>query len=354
MTTAYELVQHQLLNQQKTWLITGVAGFIGSNLLETLLNLNQRVIGIDNFSTGFQHNIDNVLESVDSKYKNNFSFYPGDICQLSDCQHVTKNVDYILHQAALGSVPRSIKNPENTHASNATGFLNVLVAAKDNHVKRVVYASSSSVYGDSPHLPKQEDQIGNPLSPYAVSKLTNELYANVFSRCYQMEIIGLRYFNVFGPRQNVHGPYAAVIPCWIQALLKNEPVYINGDGETTRDFCYIANAIQANILAAVTNDSRAVNTVYNIAANEQNTLNKLYYFIAESLKLNAQPIYRDFRAGDIRHSLADIQRAQSLLGYHPARNFYDNLKSTVDWYCANFRVQNNISSHLPILHAFDH
>lgn len=334
MSAAYINAQHNLSNDPKTWLITGVAGFIGSNLLEALLKLKQNVIGIDNFSTGFQHNIDHVLDSVKTQYKNNFSFYRGDICNLDDCRHVTKNVDYVLHQAALGSVPRSLQYPENTHAANATGFLNLLIAAKDNHVKRVVYASSSSVYGDSPILPKQEDHIGNPLSPYAVSKFTNELYANVFSRCYKMEIVGLRYFNVFGPRQNVNGPYAAVIPCWIQSLLKNMPVYINGDGENTRDFCYITNAVQANILAATTANENAVNTVYNIAANEQNTLKKVYHFIVDILNLETQPIYRDFRAGDIRHSLADIQRAQNLLGYVPATNFYENLKATVDWYCS--------------------
>lgn len=321
-----------LQKQQFTWLITGVAGFIGSNLLEILLKLNQKVIGIDNFSTGYQHNIDDVLQSVTVSQRNNFTFYEGDIRQLKDCQQCVQGVDYVLHQAALGSVPRSIDTPDVTHATNVTGFLNILIASKDAKVKRFVYASSSSVYGDSPILPKVESQVGNPLSPYAVSKYTNELYAKAFATCYQIETIGLRYFNVFGPRQNPSGPYAAVIPLWILSLINNEPVYINGDGETSRDFCYIDNAIQANIKAALTTNADAVNKVYNVTVGEQTTLNQLFKLISSYLSSSQQPVYRDFRSGDIRHSLADISQIQKCLRYLPEGNMKAGLQQTISWF----------------------
>ncbi len=330
----YEKLRHELLQHQHTWLITGVAGFIGSNLLETLLKLNQKVVGLDNFATGFKKNLEEVLEKVTPEQRDNFLFYQGDICVLSDCAKAMKGVDLVLHQAALGSVPRSIKTPEITHATNVTGFLNSLMVAKDAGVKRFVYASSSSVYGDHPDLPKQEDKIGNPLSPYAVSKYTNELYAKAFSTCYGIETIGLRYFNVFGPRQNPAGPYAAVIPLWISALLKNEPVNINGDGETSRDFCYVENAVQGNLLAAMTQNKAAVNTVYNIAVGQQNTLKTLYSLLVENLNLSTQQelLYKNFRSGDIRHSLADVDKAKKLLGYHPAYSLQSGLKEMMEWY----------------------
>jgi len=338
--TSYETLKQSLSQNQYTWLITGVAGFIGSNLLETLLKLNQKVIGLDNFSTGFQHNIDDVLSHVSSNQKNHFTFYEGDICRFSDCQETVKNVDFVLHQAALGSVPRSIKTPEITNETNVTGFLNMITAAKEAKVKRFVYASSSSVYGDSPILPKIETHIGNPLSPYAVSKYTNELYAKAFANCYGIETMGLRYFNVFGPRQHPEGPYAAVIPLWILSLLKNETVYINGDGETTRDFCYIDNAIQANIFAAMTNNQDALNKIYNVTIGEKTTLNSLFKIISTRLQKAHLPIYRNFREGDIQHSLADISQAKTLLGYEPICDVAKGLEKTIDWFCARGSNEN--------------
>jgi len=334
--SAYEQLKQKLLQEPHTWLITGVAGFIGSNLLEQLLRLNQKVIGLDNFVTGFRKNIQEVLNSLPHVQQQNFSFYEGDICSITDCTQVMDGVEYVLHQAALGSVPRSIQLPEATHAVNTTGFLNILIAAKNAKVKRFVYASSSSVYGDSPHLPKKEANIGQPLSPYAVSKYTNELYAQAFSTCYGLNTIGLRYFNVFGPRQHPEGPYAAVIPRWTHALLNREPICIYGDGKTSRDFCYVKNAIQANLLAATTENSQAINTVYNIAFGEQNTLNSLYSTLIEILDLHTQQkvIYQDFRSGDIRHSLADILKARTLLGYAPQYGLESGLKEMVNWYRA--------------------
>lgn len=327
----YEKIKTELSRHQYTWLITGVAGFIGSNLLETLLKLNQKVIGLDNFSTGFQQNIDDALNQVDPIYHANFYFQEGDICKLNDCQMAVKNVDFVLHHAALGSVPRSIATPELTNETNVTGFLNILMAAKDAKVKRFIYASSSAVYGDSPILPKTESHVGNPLSPYAVSKYSNELYASAFANCYHMETVGLRYFNIFGPRQSPLGPYAAVIPLWITALLKNEPIYINGDGETSRDFCYVDNAIQANLLAAMANRD-AINKVYNITVGEQTTLNQLFTMLVTFLDLSQQPIYREFRNGDIRHSLADINQANKLLNYVPKHNVQKGLEQTLAWF----------------------
>lgn len=339
----YEQLKQQLLSKQYTWLITGVAGFIGSNLLEQLLRLNQRVIGLDNFSTGYQQNLDQVSALVSRSQWQNFIFYEGDICSEQDCAKAITDVDFVLHQAALGSVPRSIETPLLTHASNLTGFLNMLTAAKNAQLKRVVYASSSAVYGDHPTLPKVEAEVGNALSPYAVTKYTNELYAKVFAHCYGVEAIGLRYFNVFGPRQDPNGAYAAVIPKWLGCALNSEPVYINGDGETSRDFTYIDNVVQANLLAALTKNVSAVNQVYNIALNERTTLNQLFsemktILVAfDSRFAEMTPIYRDFRQGDIQHSLADISRAQHLLAYHSDVSINQGLLKTVQWYLASIK-----------------
>lgn len=329
----FDEIKHELSQHQYTWLVTGVAGFIGSNLLEALLKLNQKVIGLDNFSTGYQQNIDDALACVSNDQRQLFTFYQGDIRNREDCQKAVKGVDYVLHQAALGSVPRSIATPEATNETNVTGFVNILISAKNEKVKRFIYASSSAVYGDSPILPKEETHVGNPLSPYAVSKYTNELYAKAFSTCYGIETIGLRYFNIFGPRQNPHGPYAAVIPLWITSLLKNDMVYINGDGQTSRDFCYIENAIQANLLAALTKENKAINRVYNVTVGEQTTLNELYEMISASLKSSLRPAYRDFRGGDIRHSLADIKQIKTLLGYLPLYTVKNSIDDTINWFC---------------------
>lgn len=323
---------------RKTWLVTGVAGFIGSNLLESLLRANQSVVGLDNFSTGHQHNLDDVRRNVGEALWENFVFHRADIVDLDSCQKACAGVDYVLHQAAIGSVPRSIENPIGTHESNVDGFLNMLCAAKEAGVKRFVYASSSSVYGDHPALPKVEDTIGNCLSPYAVSKRINELYADVFARCYGTEYIGLRYFNVFGPRQDPNGVYAAVIPKWIAAMLKDEPVYINGDGETSRDFCFVANVVQANLLAATSQNPKAVNQFYNIAAEKRTTLNELFELLRSRLAprfshlKELRPVYRDFQKGDVRHSHADISKARELLSYNPTHDVEAGLAEALDWY----------------------
>ena len=335
--TAYTEVQTGLIASPKTWLITGVAGFIGSNLLETLLRLNQRVVGLDNFSTGHQRNLDEVKTSVNLEQWENFNFIEGDIRKLDDCHQASQGVDYILHQAALGSVPRSIEDPITTNASNIDGFLNMLVAARDANVSRFVYAASSSTYGDHPDLPKVEVNIGKPLSPYAVTKLVNELYADVFARCYGFNTIGLRYFNVFGQRQDPNGAYAAVIPKWTAALLHGDDVFINGDGETSRDFCFIDNTVQVNLLAATTQNPAAVNQVYNVAVGERTSLNELYQFITASLSAQyplqaSNLIHRDFRAGDVRHSLASISKAQTLLGYGPTVKIKDGITAAMPWY----------------------
>lgn len=356
--TAYEHLLAELPKGPKTWLITGVAGFIGSNLLETLLKLDQRVVGLDNFATGHQRNLDEVQTLVTQEQWQNFNFMQGDIRNLADCQKASQGVDYVLHQAALGSVPRSVEDPITTNATNITGFLNMLVAARDANsgmgVQRFVYAASSSTYGDHPGLPKVEDQIGKPLSPYAVTKYVNELYADVFAKTYGLKSIGLRYFNVFGPRQDPNGAYAAVIPKWIASMLKGEPIYINGDGETSRDFCYIANVVQANLLAAtvvitpssvIASEARQAITeskVYNIALGDRTTLNQLYYLLrdnlsplviaSKALQSIPEPIYRDFRAGDVRHSLADISKAQTQLGYAPTQRIAQGLVLAMPWY----------------------
>lgn len=336
--TRYEQLQTLLRQTPKTWLVTGVAGFIGSNLLETLLKLDQRVVGLDNFATGHQRNLDEVQTLVSPAQWANFKFINGDIRQLADCQQACAGVDYVLHQAALGSVPRSLADPIATNESNITGFLNMLVAARDAKVQTFTYAASSSTYGDHPALPKVEENIGNPLSPYAVTKYVNELYASVFARSYSFKAVGLRYFNVFGPRQDPNGAYAAVIPKWTDALLKGETVYINGDGETSRDFCFVANAVQANLLAATAAD-QAKDQVYNVAVGDRTTLNQLFAALRDAL-LNdgvgstAHPSYRDFRAGDVRHSQADISKVHQLLGYEPTHNIQQGIKVAMPWYVA--------------------
>jgi UDP-N-acetylglucosamine 4-epimerase len=342
--TAYTQLQARLRSEPYTWLITGVAGFIGSNLLETLLKLNQRVIGLDNFATGNQRNLDEVQGLITPIQWSNFNFIEGDICSLADCQKSVAGVDYVLHQAALGSVPRSVADPIATNATNISGFLNMLVAARNANggkgVKRFVYAASSSTYGDHPALPKVEGSIGKPLSPYAVTKYVNELYADVFGKTYGLQSIGLRYFNVFGPRQDPDGAYAAVIPKWVSSMLKNEPIYINGDGETSRDFCFVKNAVQANLLAATVDNAEAVNQVYNVAVGDRTTLNELYAQLKVKLLKNsphlidASPIYRDFRAGDVRHSLADVSKAATHLGYTPTYRLADGIAQTMTWYLA--------------------
>ena len=334
----YDTYRQQLLNSPETWLITGVAGFIGSNLLESLLTLNQNVVGLDNFATGHQYNLDKVKRIVSDEQWDRFNFINGDICSLDTCKHACNSVDYVLHQAALGSVPRSIEDPIRTNQSNIDGFLNMLVAARDADVKRFVYAASSSTYGDHPDLPKVEDVIGNPLSPYAVTKYVNELYASVFAKTYDFKTIGLRYFNIFGRRQDPNGAYAAVIPKWVESMLHNRPVYINGDGETSRDFCYIDNTIQANILSAMTDNDNAVDQVYNVALNDQTTLTELFNMIRDLINQRVSdlnipdPVYRDFRKGDVRHSRADITKARNLLGYQPTHKIHEGMVESIDWY----------------------
>jgi UDP-N-acetylglucosamine 4-epimerase len=335
--TPYQLLKIRLQNESHTWLITGVAGFIGSNLMESLLKLDQRVVGLDNFATGHQRNLDEVRTLVTREQWARFHFIEGDIRNLTDCQTACQDVDYVLHQAALGSVPRSLEDPVTTNAANITGFLNMLVAARDAKVKSFTYAASSSTYGDHPALPKIEDAIGKPLSPYAVTKYVNELYADVFARCYGFNTIGLRYFNVFGPRQDPNGAYAAVIPKWIAALLQSEPVYINGDGETSRDFCYVENAVQANLLAATVTDPGSKGQVYNVAVGDRTTLNNLFTLLRDNLSAhgvsaNVQPAYRDFRAGDVRHSQADISKAQNLLGYAPTYRLAEGIAEAMPSY----------------------
>lgn len=334
----YSALQALLRTTPKTWLITGVAGFIGSNLLETLLMLDQRVVGMDNFATGHQRNLDEVQRLVGAERWARFNFIRGDIRQLADCQAACAGVDVVLHQAALGSVPRSLADPVTTNAVNVNGFLNMLVAARDAKVQRFVYAASSSTYGDHPALPKVEDRIGAPLSPYAVTKLVNELYADVFGRAYGVPSIGLRYFNVFGPRQDPNGAYAAVIPKWIAALIDGRTVQINGDGHTSRDFCFVANAVQANLLAACTQRADAINQVYNVAVGDRTSLNELFQLLREHLSAtypqlrDVQPVHADFRPGDVLHSQADIGKAAERLGYRPSHRIGDGLAQAMRWY----------------------
>lgn len=348
----YQQVKAELRQSPKTWLVTGVAGFIGSNLLETLLQLDQRVIGLDNFATGHQRNLDEVRTLVTPGQWANFHFIYGDIRKLADCQKAmyfgnyedkrdvlsrisesTPTVDYVLHQAALGSVPRSLADPINTNETNLTGFLNMLVAARDANVKSFTYAASSSTYGDHPDLPKTEEKIGNPLSPYAVTKHVNELYAKVFYRNFNYATVGLRYFNVFGPRQDPNGAYAAVIPKWSLALLNNDEITINGDGLTSRDFCFVSNVVQANILSAFVKKNDGAN-IYNVAVGERTSLNDLFEMLKNRLdpKRIREPIYGQFRNGDVTHSLASIEKIKKDLGYEPTFNVNEGIKLTCDWF----------------------
>jgi len=332
----YEDIIEQLKQQPKTWLVTGCAGFIGSNLLEFLLNLNQRVVGLDNFITGHQENLDEVQKSVTPEQWDRFNFIFGDICLVEDCKKAVEGVDYVLHQAALGSVPRSIVDPIATNNANISGFLNMLVASKDAGVTSFTFAASSSTYGDHPNLPKVEDKIGNALSPYAVTKLVNEIYADVFSRTYNFNCIGLRYFNIFGKRQDPNGAYAAVIPKWADAMLTNDGITINGDGSISRDYCFIENAIQANILASVANEE-AKNNIYNVAVGDRTTLTELFNYIKSELINNGQTVtsaatYGEPRAGDVLHSQANLQKIKSLLGYDPLYNVPEGLAKTMPWY----------------------
>lgn len=337
---AYEELLRNMETRSERWLVTGVAGFIGSNLLEALLRHGQSVVGLDNFMTGYQKNLDMVRQLAGEEAWSRFRFIEGDIRDLDTCREACAGVQHVLHEAALGSVPRSINDPILTNSCNITGFLNMLVAAKDAGVDSFVYAASSSTYGDSQTLPKVEDHIGNPLSPYAVTKYVDELYAGVFARCYGFTSVGLRYFNVFGRRQDPHGAYAAVIPQWFAGLLRNTPVYINGDGETSRDFCYIDNVVQANLLASFVQEAGR-NTVYNVAFGQRTTLNELFALIRAEVArhkpevADVQPLYREFRAGDVRHSLADISRAATLLRYAPRYDVRQGLRLAGDWYAAN-------------------
>ncbi|MDN7131521.1 NAD-dependent epimerase/dehydratase family protein [Halomonas sp. MC140] len=341
----YHSLQAELKAEPRSWLVTGCAGFIGSNLLEALLRLDQRVVGLDNFATGFQANLDEVRSLVTPEQWSRFSFIEGDIREPETCcaamQVDGQPVDHVLHQAALGSVPRSIADPIATNAANIAGHLNMLVAAKDASVKSFVYAASSSTYGDHPALPKVEDRIGRPLSPYAVTKVVNEMYADVFASTYGFKATGLRYFNVFGKRQNPNGAYAAVIPKWAGAMLTDETLFINGDGETSRDFCYIANAVQANLLAATAEDS-AQGEVYNVAFSGRTTLNQLFEYLRNALaeqdvSYQQAPTYRVFRAGDVRHSQADIGKANRLLGYAPSHSIVEGISEAMPWYIHYFR-----------------
>ncbi|BDI04573.1 NAD-dependent epimerase [Sphaerotilus microaerophilus] len=327
--------------EPRHWLVTGSAGFIGSHLLEHLLRLGQRVTSLDNFATGHRHNLDRVQVAVGDEAWARHRFIEGDIADPATCATACEGVNIVLHQAALGSVPRSLQDPQTTHRANATGFLNMLVAARDAGAGRFVYAASSSTYGDSPTLPKVEDVIGKPLSPYAVTKYLNELYADVFGRCYGLQTVGLRYFNVFGPRQDPNGAYAAVIPRWIASMLRGERCRINGDGETSRDFCYIANVVQANLRAGLATSAEAVNQVYNVAVGDRTTLNQLHAALVENLQRERTnlaiepPEYADFRAGDVRHSLADVSKAARLLGYAPTYRVHEGLAEAIGWYVAN-------------------
>ncbi len=338
--STYNRTKEDLIKNPKTWLITGVAGFIGSNLLEALLKLNQSVIGIDNFSNSSGNNL-SAVQAVSGENWSNFTFYEADIRNLEDCLKACNTADFVLHQAALGSIPRSIANPVLTNDSNINGFLNMLIASRDSNAKRFVYAASSSTYGDHPSLPKTEDRIGRPLSPYAITKYVNELYAEVFGKTYGMETIGLRYFNVFGPRQSPDGAYAAVIPKWINSLLSGDACIINGDGSTSRDFCYIDNVIQANILAATSTNMNAINQVYNVAYGTSTTLNDLHQILVQNIaKHNYQtienkPSYQDFRPGDVLHSLADITKAKKFLSYNPIYSAEEGLENTVNWFIKN-------------------
>jgi UDP-N-acetylglucosamine/UDP-N-acetylgalactosamine 4-epimerase len=339
--SAYETLRAELKKSSRTWLVTGAAGFIGSNLVEALLKLDQRVVGLDNFATGHRKNLNQLKDLVTASQWERFRFLDADLRVSHLCHEACTGVDYVLHQGALGSVPRSVADPVTSNEANVLGFLNIMLAARDAKVKRLVYASSSSVYGDHPDLPKVEDKVGNVLSPYAATKKFNEIYADVFARTYGFKAIGLRYFNVFGPRQDPDGAYAAVMPKWVASLLKKEPVFINGDGETSRDFCYVENVVQANLLAATTQNEDALNQAYNIAVGDRTTLNDLYRAIHDGLRRRnpalpeQKPTYREFRVGDVRHSLANVDKARRLLGYAPTHTMPQGLELALDWYVAN-------------------
>jgi UDP-N-acetylglucosamine 4-epimerase len=328
-----------LASRQRTWLVTGGAGFIGSHLVERLLALGQRVRCLDSFATGSRQN----LEVAARGHEADFALVEGDLRDLDACRAAMQGAEVVLHQAALGSVPRSIADPLASHGTNVTGFLHVLQAAREAGVKRVVYASSSSVYGDHPTLPKVEEVIGRQLSPYAVTKYADELYAHVFAQAYGMELVGLRYFNVFGPRQDPNGPYAAVIPLWFKSLLAGEPVVVNGDGSTSRDFCFVENVVQVNLLAATAQDPEALNRVYNVAVGGRTTLLELFALIREQVArfhppaAGAQPVHREFRPGDVKHSLADVSAARRLLGYAPTCDVREGLRRSAEWYAATLR-----------------
>ena len=343
--SAFQKLKENLSSTLASWLVTGAAGFIGSNIVEELLRLGQKVTGLDNLSTGRADNLSQVRKAVGPSCWRNFRWVKGDIRDAAVCRRVTRGMDYVLHQAALGSVPRSLEDPLQTNDSNVNGFVTILWAAKSNGVKRFVFASSSSVYGDETSLPQKENKVGHCLSPYATSKWINELYADVFARCYGTETVALRYFNVFGPRQDPNGAYAAVIPKWIGAMLENQTVHINGDGSTSRDFCYIANVVQANLLAATTQNRRAVNQIFNIALGAQTTLNELFELLRGRLLLahghlrGFRPRYGEFRPGDILHSRADIGQARRLLGYRPTHNLEGGLDEALDWYVRDFSAR---------------
>ncbi len=341
--SAYDNLKQSLAVSPKSWLVTGVAGFIGSHLLETLLLLGQRVVGLDNFSAGKKANLEDVAASVGTERWRRFQLIEGDIENPAVCRQACNGVDLVLHQAALGSVSRSMEDPLQCHQSNVTGFLNMLVAAREAKVKRLVYASSCAIYGDDPTLPKLESHAPSPISPYAATKVIDEMYAVAFARAYGFDSIGLRYFNVFGPRQDPDGAYAAVIPKWIEALVKRQPILINGDGETSRDFCYVADVVQANLLAAAAADAGAINQTYNIALGQRTTLNELFSMLQNSLRgLESsmpiqKPVYRDFRAGDVRHSVADISKGRRLLGFDPSHQVESGLGLAMAWYRARIR-----------------
>ncbi len=338
MSVAFEQAKRQLRAQPKTWLVTGCAGFIGSNLLETLLMLDQQVVGLDNFATGHQYNLDEVRDQVGAERWARFRFIEGDIRKLDTCRQAVEGVNYVLHQAALGSVPRSLNDPLTSNDVNVGGSLNMLLAARDARVQAFVYAASSSTYGDHPGLPKVEDRIGRPLSPYAVTKFVNELYADVFARAYGFSSVGLRYFNVFGKRQDPNGAYAAVIPKWVSAMIQDQTLQINGDGETSRDFCFVDNVVQMNILAAL-NQKESTAEVYNVAVNARTSLNQLFQYLQTALAANGvsytrEPVHADFRAGDVRHSQADISKARDQLGYEPSHSIQQGLDAAMPWYVA--------------------
>ncbi len=338
MTAIVETILSELDKPVSRWLVTGAGGFIGSHLVETLLRAGQEVIAVDNFVTGHRRNIASVLDPLPEAARARFRMIEADICDVERMNEAVRGVDYVLHQAAIGSVPRSIAQPLFSFAANVDGFFKLLVAAKDAGVRRFVYASSSSVYGDAPDLPKVEDVTGNALSPYAATKAADELFADVVARCYRMPCAGLRYFNVFGARQDPLGPYAAVIPVWVAALMSGADICIFGDGKTSRDFCYVDNAVQANLRAAVVAVPGTGHDVYNVAVGQQTTLDELFYMLRDRVAADypqaatREPEYRDFRTGDIRHSLADITRARDRLGYAPTHTVQQGLDIAVNWY----------------------